>query len=75
MCYTMLNVDGYSLGNPGQQAIGGMLMDHYVTLLTTFSKHAGMGLAIEVEILTFLEGIEMGQVECLSNLLVERDLD
>lgn len=50
-------------------------MDHYVTLLTTFSKHAGMDLAIEVEILTFLEGIEMGQVQCLSNLLVERDLD
>ena len=48
---------GCLLGNSGWVGTGGVIRDHFGTVLRAFSKHAEMGLAIKAEILTLLEGL------------------
>ena len=45
------------MGNSGWVGTGGVIRDHFGTVLRAFSKHAEMGLAIKAEILTLLEGL------------------
>lgn len=49
-------------------------MDYIGTLVRSFSKHVGEGLAIEAGTSALSEGLTMAKAEDLSNFSVEGDL-
>lgn len=69
MGFVKLKFDGRSLGNPGQLRIGGLLRDHFGTVVRAFSKLAGQGLVIGEEILTHFERLLQAKGLGLSNFL------
>lgn len=52
-----LKFDQGSLANPGWLGIGGVFSDHFGTIIRVLSKPTCQGLAIDIEILAFLEGL------------------
>ena len=68
-----LNFNGCSFRNPGQIGIRGVIRNHFGTLLRAYPKQTIEGLAIEVEILTLLEGLLQAKALGLSNLIIEGD--
>lgn len=52
----VLNVDGSSLGNPGQAGFGGLIRDHNGSWILGFSGYIGIVDSVEAE----LKGIESG---------------
>lgn len=59
--------------NSRHLGIGWLLRDYCGRVLKTFSKLAGWGLAIEIEILALLEGLLQVKALGPSNFLVEDD--
>lgn len=70
-----LKFDRCFLGNPRPLGIRGVIKDHSGTVLKVCSKPAGMGSAIEVNILALFEGLVHVKALCRSNLTIEGDFN
>ncbi|XVF79235.1 hypothetical protein PTKIN_Ptkin14bG0204400 [Pterospermum kingtungense] len=55
--YVKFNVDGASLGKPGQEGIGGILCDHQGRVLIRFSKSIGLADSNLAELLAIREAL------------------
>lgn len=66
-----LNLDGCSLGTLRQLEIGRVIRDHWGLVVKAYSKPAGVGFSIEIQIVVLLEGLMQTKASGLSNFVVQ----
>ena len=66
-------MDGAARGQPGLVGVGGVLRNHKGKVLFIFSKHVGIKVSKEVEVLAILEALRIYSSHSYQNILVERE--
>ena len=68
-----LNFDGCALGTPRQLGIGGLIRDHWNSIIRAYSKLVGDGFAIKAKVVALLEDHVEAKTLGLSNFVVQGD--